>query len=236
MAISAPIIETFSSLQGEGKFAGSLHIFVRFAGCDLNCKFCDTPDARDPEAGRPVNVEELIVEAEGLEPAFHRMVALTGGEPLTHADFIAQFLRTCRREGRINLPYLLETNGCLPQELEKVIAYVDGVSMDIKLPGVYGGPAQWFEHAEFLKIAALKDLFVKVPVDTGMPAAEFMQAVDLVKSVSRDIPFFIQPVTPRDTLKPRVSGAELIDYARAASHELKQVSVMPQLHRILGIK
>jgi 7-carboxy-7-deazaguanine synthase len=234
--VSAPIIETFSSLQGEGKFAGSLHIFVRLAGCDLNCAFCDTPEARDPEAGRPTSVDELIKEIEHLEPSFHRMVALTGGEPLTHADFIAQFLRTCRREGRINLPYLLETNGCLPQELEKVIAYVDGVSMDIKLPGVYGGPAQWFEHAEFLKIAALKDLFVKVPVDSGMPAAEFMQAVDLVKSVSRDIPFYIQPVTPSDGGKLRVTGAELIDYARAASHELKRVAVMPQLHRLLGVK
>lgn len=233
---TAPVIEIFSTIQGEGFYAGSLNIFVRFAGCDLTCAFCDTPEARDPDAGNPMTVEDLIRKIEDMEPAYNRLVALTGGEPLTHADFIAQFLKNCRREGRINRPYLLETNGCLPAELEKVIAYIDIVSMDIKLPGVYGGPAQWYEHAEFLKIAALKELYVKVPVDAGMPAVEFMQAVDLVKSVGRDIPFFIQPVTPANGVKPRVSGSELIDYARAASRELTRVFVMPQLQSILSIK
>jgi organic radical activating enzyme len=233
---TAPVIEVFSSLQGEGLYAGSLNIFVRLAGCDLNCTFCDTPEARDQDAGTAMQVSEVIKRVEDLDPSLNRLVALTGGEPLTHAEFIAEFLRACRREGRVNLPYLLETNGCLPAELEKVIAYIDIVSMDIKLPGVYGGPAQWYEHAEFLKIAALKKLYVKVPVDVGMPAMEFMQAVDLVKTVGRDIPFFIQPVTRLDRERPMTAGADLIDYARAASRELTRVSVMPQLHTLLGIK
>jgi 7-carboxy-7-deazaguanine synthase len=233
---TAPVIEIFSGIQGEGLFAGSLNIFVRFAGCDLNCSFCDTPEAREPESGTPIAVEPLIKEIEKLEPQFNRVVALTGGEPLTHASFIATFLRTCRREGRINLPYLLETNGCLPAELEKVIPYIDVISMDIKLPGVYGGPAQWYEHAEFLKIAALKEVYVKVPVDITMSPVEFMQAVDLVKSVNRDIRFYIQPVTPPGASEPRVKGADLLDYARAASKELRRVAVMPQLHRVLGVK
>ncbi|MFH1737350.1 MAG: 7-carboxy-7-deazaguanine synthase QueE [Actinomycetota bacterium] len=233
---NASIIEIFSSIQGEGLYAGRLHVFVRFAGCDLNCAFCDTPEARDEAAGTPMSVKQLITAIEQEQDGLHHMVSLTGGEPLTHSSFLSDFLKTCRRDGRVNIPYLLETNGALPQELEKIIAYVDVISMDIKLPGVYGGPELWYEHAEFLKIAAIKEVCVKVPVDSGMPVGEFMQAVDLVSSLNANIPFFIQPIVAKDNTSPRLTGAELLEYARAAAQKLTRVSVMPQLNKILKLK
>ena len=44
--MTAPIVELFSSLQGEGLLVGERQVFVRFAGCNLECAYCDTPAAR----------------------------------------------------------------------------------------------------------------------------------------------------------------------------------------------
>ena len=53
--MKAPIIEVFSSIQGEGLLIGRRQIFVRFAGCNLNCNYCDTPESRKSTAGTEYN-------------------------------------------------------------------------------------------------------------------------------------------------------------------------------------
>ena len=49
--MKAPIIEIFSSFQGEGLLIGERQIFVRFAGCNLNCNYCDTNDSKSEKSG-----------------------------------------------------------------------------------------------------------------------------------------------------------------------------------------
>ncbi len=73
------INEIFYSLQGEGYFTGTPSLFIRFAGCNLACPFCDTQH----RAGRPCSVRDLLDEA-GQCPARH--VVLTGGEPSLFVD------------------------------------------------------------------------------------------------------------------------------------------------------
>lgn len=79
--LTLKIAEIFPSLQGEGLRQGELTIFVRFAGCNLKCSFCDTKHAwrggRDYEASQ---VAEKIKKIRERFPA--RWVCLTGGEPL----------------------------------------------------------------------------------------------------------------------------------------------------------
>ena len=79
------IAEVYSSIQGEGQFAGTPSIFVRTTGCNLRCWFCDTPFTSWSPEGPHVRVSELLrqVQAFGVEH-----VVLTGGEPLLQPDSV----------------------------------------------------------------------------------------------------------------------------------------------------
>ncbi len=150
-SINAPLIEVFSSMQGEGVLIGCRQIFVRFAECNLSCDYCDTPFhggptcqiEAEPGSGcfnshdNPVSMAEitrLISHWQHVSNNVHHSIALTGGEPLLHADLLKHWLP----EVVSILPVFLETNGTLPAELEKVLPLLDWISMDIKGSAVTG--------------------------------------------------------------------------------------------------
>ena len=94
--------EIFYSLQGEGHYTGTSAVFVRFAGCNLRCWFCDT----DFEKGVEMNEDE-IVEAVLQYPT--RYVVITGGEPTL--QITASLCDKLRAHG---LYLMMETNGTRP--------------------------------------------------------------------------------------------------------------------------
>lgn len=98
------IAEVFASLQGEGLRQGEPTIFVRLAGCNLRCPFCDTKRAR--RGGRA----EIAAEAGRLHARFPAAwVCLTGGEPL--AQDVGPLVRLLKKGGwRVQV----ETNGTFP--------------------------------------------------------------------------------------------------------------------------
>lgn len=73
------ISETFYSLQGEGELTGVPSVFIRTAGCNLRCNWCDTPYASWNPEGVERTVDDLVAEVRA-HPARH--VVLTGGEPM----------------------------------------------------------------------------------------------------------------------------------------------------------
>lgn len=79
MTPTLPISETFTSIQGEGKLTGVPSHFIRVAGCNLRCTWCDTPYASWNPEGRPTPVDALI---QGARASGARHVVLTGGEPM----------------------------------------------------------------------------------------------------------------------------------------------------------
>ncbi len=74
--------EIFYSLQGETTTAGFTTVFIRLAGCNLNCIWCDTPNAKTD--GKEMTIDEIMAKVEAYEPFNH--VTLTGGEPLLQGD------------------------------------------------------------------------------------------------------------------------------------------------------
>lgn len=96
------INEIFYSIQGEGANTGMPAIFIRFAGCNLNCWFCDT----DFSIQQEMSLDDIISNLEAWECS---NIVLTGGEPLLQVD--DYFIKELRKEG---YKLYLETNGTRP--------------------------------------------------------------------------------------------------------------------------
>lgn len=77
------ISEIFYSIQGESTYAGLPCVFVRLSGCNLDCKWCDTPYARTDENSREMTVDAVFLEARKYRCS---LVELTGGEPLIQPE------------------------------------------------------------------------------------------------------------------------------------------------------
>jgi organic radical activating enzyme len=99
-------MELFYSLQGEGYHQGKAAFFIRLAGCDVGCVWCDVKDSWDASKHPVLSVEE-IVSAATAHPS--RIAIVTGGEPLLHQlDPLTTALRAAGFQTHI------ETSGSSP--------------------------------------------------------------------------------------------------------------------------
>ena len=101
-----PVVELFTSINGEGVLAGQLTVFVRFRGCNLNCSYCDTQWANQPDAPiTPMTAEQIrdAILATGVS-----LVTLTGGEPLCQPQ-LRELLTLLAQEPTLHME--IETNG-----------------------------------------------------------------------------------------------------------------------------
>lgn len=84
-----PVMEAFYTLQGEGSYAGRAAYFIRLAGCDVGCVWCDVKESWQEE-GHPVkSIAEIIADAKAEINARQAVttlpiIVITGGEPLLH--------------------------------------------------------------------------------------------------------------------------------------------------------
>jgi len=240
--LSADIVEIFSSIQGEGPYIGQKHIFVRFSGCNLSCKYCDTEIiAGDSckiyektkifrEIKNPVHSKELSGEIKKINPELHHSISLTGGEPLLHAEFLEEFLNNTRS----NFPYLkiyLETNGTLPEKFKLISPYIDIVSMDIKLESSTTETMPFIEHVEFIKILDFYNIefFIKIVVTPDIKKKEIELVKNLVKTSKRAIPLILQPESRRGFEE------KLLYIQDELIKELNDVRIIPQVHKYLGL-
>lgn len=240
------LVEVFSSIQGEGILVGVRQLFIRFSGCNLQCQYCDTPGAHlapaymrveFPPASRkfekldnPVTVDRLVQEVSRFQSIPHHSLSLTGGEPLLAVEFLQQFLP---RLGFPGLVYL-ETNGTLPDSMERIIGQVDIIAMDIKLPAAVNKD-YWAQHREFIRIGSQKNLFVKVVITPETGEDELKKAISLVAATNRQIPMVLQPATPAGEVKGVIKAGRLIELADLALEVLGDVRVVPQTHLGLGL-
>ncbi len=115
--------EIFYSIQGETTSAGFPSLFIRLAGCNLNCSWCDTPKAR--EWGVEMTVDDIIEEVNRNKPFHH--ITLTGGEPLLQ-DGALYLLQRLTEEGYSTQ---VETNGTI---LFPIIPDNVRIIADVKTP------------------------------------------------------------------------------------------------------
>jgi 7-carboxy-7-deazaguanine synthase len=119
------LIELYKSVQGESSFAGLPCIFVRFAGCNLRCAWCDSEYTFT--GGTAYTQAEVLDQIHALAPC--RLVEFTGGEPMLHARELLPLMDSLLAEG---YTLMIETSGERP--LEEVPMAVHKI-VDVKCPG-----------------------------------------------------------------------------------------------------
>ncbi len=248
----AYVHEIFVSIQGEGPRIGQRQIFVRFQGCDIRCRYCDTP-AAGPQAVGEVDEQYCTVQdrpglsgeqqrvlnplsADKLSAFCKRLVipgparpvlSLTGGEPLLQAEFLARWLPDVKE----NFLIYLETSGIHDQAMKAVAGLVDVVSMDFKLPSATGLRPFWNEHREFLVACRGRELFVKAVVTGETKKEDVLMSARIIAGVDASLPLILQPAGA--AFAP--SAALLVDLQDEALRILADVRVIPQAHKILAV-
>ncbi len=232
--MKAEFFEIFSSIQGEGIYLGVRQIFVRFAGCNISCSYCDTESSRKKMF--KLSVEELVRKILDTDKSFgpHHSISLTGGEPLLRAEYLEKLLPRLKKKFRI----YLETNGTLPEDLKKIERFVDIIAMDIKLPSATKTRAFWNEHKEFLKVSSKKEVFVKIVVTAESLKSDFIKALKIVKAVNKNIVLVIQPEgnLVNNRYLVGIDKKRLCEFQRIAQKSISDVRVIPQMHKILGVR
>lgn len=124
------VAEKFISINGEGTRAGELAVFVRFAGCNLRCSYCDTMWANEP--GCPYEEMSPAQICDYVRSTGIRNVTLTGGEPLLQKD-MGELIGLLTTDCGVRVE--IETNGAV--DLRPFAQIPEGrpsFTMDYKLP------------------------------------------------------------------------------------------------------
>ena len=199
--------EIFASVQGEGLRQGEPTIFVRLAGCNRRCGFCDTKKAwRD---GRETPVERIVEEIGRLRRGSSaEWVCLTGGEPL--AQDVHLLVRRLHETG---LKVQVETNGTFPPE-----AGADWITVSPK-------PPDYDFHPGFPKRAREVKLIVCRTLT--------LDAVRTVrKSFPPEIPLILQPQS--NAPWSRKKALRVLEDAYRMG--LSNIRVSVQLHKVYKLR
>ncbi len=223
--MKAKIAEIFESVQGEGLYLGEKQIFVRFFNCNLSCIYCDTRLDRFTE----YEPKELFEEIKLYRNKYHS-ISFTGGEPLLYADFLKEILRFTSGHGH---RHYLETNGTLFFELEKLIDRIDIIAMDLKFPSSTGMGNLWQLHRKFLKIASRKEVFLKAIICQATLEEDLTEALAIIKEVSPSSVLVLQPNSYENQL---VLQEKLLIFKEIASQQGVTTCVIPQIHKIMGLR
>ena len=130
------LIELYKSVQGESSFTGLPCIFVRLAGCNLRCAWCDSEYTFT--GGKPFTADEIVAAIEALQPC--PLIEFTGGEPMLQARELLPFMQRLLDAGH---KLMMETSGerplaGVPKAVHKIV--------DVKCPGA-GSAANSFNLA-----------------------------------------------------------------------------------------
>jgi 7-carboxy-7-deazaguanine synthase len=195
------LIELYKSVQGESSFAGLPCIFVRFAGCNLRCAWCDSEYTFT--GGKPFTEDEVVAQIEALAPC--KLVEFTGGEPMLHARELIPLMNRLLVQG---YELMIETSGERPlADVPKAVHKI----VDVKCPGA-GSAANSFRMENLEALTKRDEIkFVLTNREDYDFASAFIREHDLHSKVGGILlsPAFVQTPSPQRTadnmaLNPRL--------------------------------
>ncbi|ANQ48418.1 7-carboxy-7-deazaguanine synthase QueE [Flammeovirga yaeyamensis] len=160
-----PVMEAFYTIQGEGAYTGQAAYFIRLAGCDVGCVWCDVKESWEQDAHPVLEIEEIIQNAK-KHPG--RLAIITGGEPLMHN--LEPLTKRLKEEGfHINI----ETSGT-----HKFTGHLDYITLS---PKKFKKPVEEaYQLASEFKVV----VFHK---------SDIQWAINLSEKLNKDCKLYIQP-------------------------------------------
>lgn len=227
------ISEIFSSYQGEGKYVGAKQLFVRLAGCHIDCIDCDTDhhanthfEMENTQILNPVSPEALaehILTHYNLSN-FHS-ISITGGEPLEQDGFVQSFVKHFKPN---SVQFFLETSGCYAEKLLNIEHLFDILSVDIKLKSVFGVK---FDEKLFdvLQSISSEKYYLKLVVGDQVDFNELDTVIQLIQKVDTKS-IYIQP---HSCLINELLLEKIVDKFAGAGITAYYV---PQVHKLIRIR
>ena len=214
------LAEHFVSINGEGRLAGELALFLRFTGCNLRCDWCDTMWANEKDA--PYTLMDTSSLAEIAKQAYEEYdvhnVTLTGGEPLLQEELP----ELCRSLASLGLNVEIETNGAVPLApfLKKCEKYGTrpALTMDYKLPSSKMEKHMCTENFRYLKF------FDTLKFVCGS-RADLDRAAEIIEEYKPESTIFLSPVFGR------IEPAEMVEFMK--ERKLGKVRLQIQLHKVI---
>lgn len=259
-SIEGNIVEIFSSYQGEGGSVrgscfGRRQIFIRLAGCDLKCDWCDTAQSRDPDYSEckvekkpgtwefstyknPVSPDFVVEQVLNLSTKDFHSVSLTGGEPAYQEEF---FYQITNRLYNLQIPIFLETNGYFPDRIEKIASFISYACVDIKdrtANSVKKSEWEKLVEKEFESIAILNNhpvqVFAKIVVTEETSIDDIRMYATKLQEIG--VPVVVQPVTPIGKVGP-ISHHKLFKITEVLAEVLPTdlFGISIQAHKLLSI-
>lgn len=209
------VVEQFVSINGEGVRAGQLAVFIRFAGCNLSCSYCDTRWANEKNVGCHEMTEFEIYDY--IKSTGVKNVTLTGGEPLLAED-IDKLLRIL--SGDKNIRIEIETNGSIDIEPFKEISENIVFTLDYKLPGSGMEGKMLCENYKYVdKNDTVK--FVVSDKNDLLRAKEIIDEYDLSKICN----VYLSPVFDR------IEPVEIVSFL--VENKMNDINMQLQLHKFI---
>lgn len=209
------VVERFVSVNGEGMRAGQLAIFIRFAGCNLNCSYCDTTWANEKDvACKEMSSQEIY---DYIKATKMRNVTLTGGEPL-YQDGIEELLEILSKDKELHVE--IETNGSMSLDKFLYIENTPSFTMDYKLPS---SNMEGKMNIENLKALTKKDTlkFVSGSYEDLQKVKDIIEKYNLIDKTN----IYISPVWGK------INMEDIVDFMKI--NNLNGVTLQMQLHKVI---
>lgn len=209
------VVEKFVSVNGEGRLCGQLAVFIRFAGCNLNCSYCDTNWANEKNVSYELMSSEDIYEY--IKSTEVRNITLTGGEPLLQ-EGILELLKNLSKDTELSVE--IETNGSILLNKFSGIENPPSFTMDYKLPSSNMEDKMSLDNFKYLtKRDTIK--FVCGSIEDLQKTKDIIDKYKLINKTS----LYISPVFGK------IDMDKIVEFM--INNKMNRVNLQIQLHKII---
>lgn len=213
------VVEKFISINGEGSKAGHLAVFIRFAGCNLSCSYCDTMWANEENVPYSELTEDEIYNY--IKDTGINNVTLTGGEPLLQ-NGIGSLLSLLAQDGELRIE--IETNGSVDiSEFCHIWPNRPVFTIDYKLPS-----------SKMEEAMETKNFPLLEPQDTVKFVAGSMEDLEKAKAIMDKYSLLSRCGVHLSPVFDMIRMETIVEYMK--EYRMNGVRLQPQLHKIIWNK